>query len=138
MSIIFAPAKRQKTGGFDMQSIAGILFSLGLHPRYKGYGYIVYVLTKVVESDVLACPTITIKQSLSELESIYSSHQCAIKRSISFALHKACESECTEMMSALFPNSVRGYPPTTTEFLSVMSVYCLSHIHNSEHQKKDA
>ena len=71
MSIIFAPAKRQKTGGFDMQSIAGILFSLGLHPRYKGYGYIVYVLTKVVESDVLACPTITIKQSLSELESIY-------------------------------------------------------------------
>ena len=98
-------------------SPAHLLRLIGMHPRYKGYAYILFILTLLREKpEYLYNLRAKVYPLLMER---FDCSMAGIERNIRFVVQRTCERGNLEALSMLFGCS--NWPPTNSEFIAVLS-----------------
>lgn len=102
-----------------MRNAANLLRNVGMHPKYKGYAYMLLMLQKTQEQpEVMYNISGGLYPAVMER---YGVSQAAVERCIRFAIRRTWESGNTDMLKELFGAYETGCVPTTGEFIAVMT-----------------
>lgn len=102
-----------------MRNAANLLRTVGMHPKYKGYAYILLMLQKTqVEPETMYNISSGLYPLVMER---YGVSQAAVERCIRFAIRRTWEIGNVEMLEELFSAYETGCIPTTSEFIAVMT-----------------
>ena len=118
------------------RSIAEILHSIGISPKYKGYYYLLYVL-----ECVRANPEYLYSSSVLYAKAIqhFGVSRKSIERNIRFAIGRAWDNPTNPHARKLFEVYAIDYAPTTREFISIIiESICFRHfssLHQFENQE---
>ena len=103
---------------------ARLLRAIGMSPKYKGYAYILYILTLAIEDTSL---THNISSQLYSLVcDKYHVHSHIVERNIRFAIKRTWEAQNSAKMHQLFQIYGIDYVPTNREFICIMTD-CAAH-----------
>ena len=99
--------------------VARLLRTIGMSPKYRGYVYILYILTLVMEDPSRTQNISALLYSL--VCDRYSVAPNIVERNIRFAIKRTWENENNERIHKLFSNYGIDYVPTNREFICVMA-----------------
>lgn len=110
-------------------AVVPLLRSIGMHPKYKGYAYLVYIL-----SLSKTCPEY-VYQLTNKLYPMvmkkFNVSKSSVDRNIGFAIKRTFEEGNRALLSRLFDVYESSYLPTNGEFIAVMTqvlCYCTPEI----------
>ncbi|MEG1547704.1 MAG: sporulation initiation factor Spo0A C-terminal domain-containing protein [Clostridia bacterium] len=103
---------------------ADILRAIGMHPRYRGYSYMLHILTMTSEKpEYVHRVSCVLYRSVADEFSV---SVTSIERSIRFAIKRTWESGNRQRLMLMFGDYDLNYVPTNCEFIAVMTE-CLRH-----------
>ncbi len=99
------------------------LRAVGMHPKYVGYGYCLYIfqLTQENPDHVYRLPKAVYPLVMER----FGCTRSAMDRSIRFAIERTWASGNRALLTRLFDVFGTGWAPTNTEFISVMTDFIL-------------
>lgn len=102
---------------------ADALRAIGMHPKYKGYAYTLYIL-ELMES----CPRYIRRAGMelyAKTAEEFGVSVASVERNIRFAIKRTCENGNRTELERMFANYDIGYVPTNNEFIAVM-IECMN------------
>ncbi len=95
-----------------------LLRSIGMHPRYKGYAYVQFILSLILKKpEYLYNMRGIVYPKVIER---FGCTQAGIERNIRFVVQKTFENGNAERLEYLFGDK-KFWPPTNTEFIAVLA-----------------
>lgn len=102
-----------------MKNAANLLRTVGMHPKYKGYAYVLLMLQRTqVEPESMYNISSVLYPLVTEK---YGVTQAAVERCIRFAIRRTWETGNIGMLEEIFGAYETGCIPTTGEFIAVMT-----------------
>lgn len=102
-----------------MKNAADLLRKVGMHPKYKGYAYVLVMLQKTqVEPEAMYNISSVLYPLVMQR---YGVSRAAVERCIRFAIQRTWESGNASILEELFGAYEMGCVPTTSEFIAVMT-----------------
>ena len=96
-----------------------VLRALGMHPKYKGYAYLMFVLNQTFEKPGTVYELTS--KLYPDLMQQYSVSRASVERNISFAIKRTFEDGNQTLLKKLFDSYSSNYIPTNAEFIAVLT-----------------
>ncbi len=100
---------------------AELLRAIGMSPKYKGYVYLLYILSLTIE-DATRMHNVSTRLYVPVCEK-YQLEPYIVERNIRFAIRRTWEAQNSEKMRSLFMSYDIDYIPTNREFICIMTDY---------------
>lgn len=108
-----------------MKNAADLLRRVGMHPKYKGYAYLLLMLQRTqTEPEAMYNISAALYPMVMQR---YGVSRAAVERCVRFAIQRTWESGNADMLHELFGAYEMGYKPTISEFIAVMTECIMCH-----------
>ena len=102
-----------------MRNAANLLRTVGMHPKYKGYAYVLLMLQRTqIEPESMYNISSGLYPMVMEK---YGVSRAAVERCVRFAIKRTWETGNVQRLEELFGDYETGCIPTNREFIAVMT-----------------